>query len=111
MTSKPVRTLLHVFPGFGLGGAQMRFAGVANHLGPTYRHFVVAMNGATEAVRLLAPQLKVELLSIPVQAGNRGHQFIFRCDPCGNILLTILDKSSHRSFLYKIDIFTKLACL
>ena len=66
----PVRTLLHVFPGFGPGGAQMRFASVANHLGPTYRHLVVAMNGATEALSLLAPELKVELLSIPVQIGN-----------------------------------------
>jgi glycosyltransferase involved in cell wall biosynthesis len=66
----PVRTLLHVFPGFGPGGAQMRFASVANHLGPTYRHLIVAMNGATEAVRLLAPELKVELLTIPVQIGN-----------------------------------------
>src|SRR5438874_3109884 len=70
MTSKPVRTLLHVFPGFGPGGAQMRFASVANHLGPTYRHLVVAMNGATEAARLLSPELRVELLTIPVQAGN-----------------------------------------
>jgi len=70
MTSKPVRTLLHVFPGFGPGGAQMRFANVANHLGPTYRHLIVAMNGATEAVRLLAPELKVKLLTVPVQFGN-----------------------------------------
>src|ERR1051325_444362 len=66
----PVRTLLHVFPGFGPGGAQMRFAGVANHLGPTYRHIIVAMNGSTEAAHLLAAELNVELLTIPVQAGN-----------------------------------------
>ena len=66
----PVRTLLHVFPGFGPGGAQMRFVSVANHVGPTYRHLIVAMNGATEAVRLLAPELKVELLPIPVEIGN-----------------------------------------
>ena len=48
----------------------MRFASVANHLGPTYRHLIFAMNGATEAAGLLAPELKVELLTVPVQFGN-----------------------------------------
>ncbi len=37
--------LLWVFPGFGVGGAQVRFAALANHLGSAYRHTVVSLNG------------------------------------------------------------------
>ena len=39
--------LLHVFPTFAVGGAQMRFAALANHFGPAWRHTVIAMDGNT----------------------------------------------------------------
>jgi glycosyltransferase involved in cell wall biosynthesis len=35
----------HVFPTFAVGGAQMRFAAVANHFGPAFRHIVVSLDG------------------------------------------------------------------
>jgi glycosyltransferase involved in cell wall biosynthesis len=39
--------VVHVFPGFAVGGAQMRFAAIANHFGPAFRHVVVALDGDT----------------------------------------------------------------
>ena len=38
-------TLLHVFPTFRVGGAQIRFAALANHFGAEFRHVIVAMDG------------------------------------------------------------------
>jgi glycosyltransferase involved in cell wall biosynthesis len=35
----------HIFPTFAIGGAQVRFAAVANHFGPAFRHLVVSLDG------------------------------------------------------------------
>jgi len=35
----------HVFPTFAVGGAQMRFAAIANHFGSAFRHIVVSLDG------------------------------------------------------------------
>src|SRR3954453_2689552 len=35
----------HVFPTFAVGGAQVRFAAIANHFGPAFRHIVVSLDG------------------------------------------------------------------
>jgi len=35
----------HVFPTFAVGGAQMRFAAIANHFGTAFRHIVVSLDG------------------------------------------------------------------
>lgn len=40
-----VPVILHVFPGFGIGGAQVRFAALANHFGSEFRHIVVSLDG------------------------------------------------------------------
>ncbi len=47
------RRLLHIFPGFGLGGSQRRFAALANHFGPAFQHLVLSLDGADEARTLL----------------------------------------------------------
>ena len=65
-----MRTLLHVYPTFKLGGAQMRFIQLANHFGGAYRHVIVAMDGQIEAFSRLAPGLKVEMRSVPVHRGR-----------------------------------------
>lgn len=87
-----MRTLLHVFPGFKVGGTQMRFARLANHFGRTYRHVVVSMNGDTEAAALLAPGLDVTLLEVPVLAGRTWQNLkTFRRifgDVCPDLLIT-----------------------
>ncbi len=61
-------TLLHVFPSFRVGGAQMRFASVANRFGPRYRHLVVSLDGADNARERLAPAL--DLIFPSLSAGS-----------------------------------------
>jgi glycosyltransferase involved in cell wall biosynthesis len=51
--------LLHAFPGFTTGGAQRRFAAIANRWGRDFRHAVVAMDGVTDACHLLDAGLDV----------------------------------------------------
>ena len=38
---------MHVFPTFAVGGAQVRFAALANHFGRAFRHVVIALDGET----------------------------------------------------------------
>ena len=42
---QPAPLVLHVFPTFAVGGAQVRFAAVANHFGAAFRHIVVSLDG------------------------------------------------------------------
>jgi len=51
--------LMWVFPGFGVGGAQVRFAALANRFGPVCRHSVVSLNGDLACSEKLDPALKV----------------------------------------------------
>lgn len=62
-------TLLHVFPGFEVGGAQARFASVANHFGPRYRHLVVALDGIIAARERLTPEIDVAFPDVPMRRG------------------------------------------
>ncbi len=40
-----VRHLLHVYPTFAVGGAQLRLCAILNHFGARWRHSIVALNG------------------------------------------------------------------
>ena len=51
--------LMWVFPGFGVGGAQVRFAALANRFGPVCRHSVVSLNGDLACSEKLDPALNV----------------------------------------------------
>ncbi len=66
--------LLSVFPTFAVGGAQIRFTTLANHLGSEWRHAIVAMDGVTSARERLDPGLAVTFPEIDVRkrdtAGN-----------------------------------------
>ncbi|MBI5164917.1 MAG: glycosyltransferase [Magnetospirillum sp.] len=64
------RTLLHVFPTFGVGGAQMRFARLANHFGRLYRHRVVSLDGSTACAAPHEPGLEDEVLTPPRRRGT-----------------------------------------
>ena len=70
MTAAKARLILSVFPGFGIGGAQVRFTSIANHFGPRYRHAIIAMNGVMDARERLDPTLDV---SFPVLNFRKGH--------------------------------------
>ena len=51
--------ILHVFPSFVVGGAQIRFASIANDFGRAYRHAIVAMDGDLSCRDRLSPDLDV----------------------------------------------------
>jgi glycosyltransferase involved in cell wall biosynthesis len=51
--------VLHVFPTFAVGGAQVRFAALANRFGREFRHIVVALDGDTSCRERLDPSLDV----------------------------------------------------
>ena len=46
LPAKP-RHVLHVLPGFGVGGIQVRLARIINALGPHFRHTIVSLSGDT----------------------------------------------------------------
>lgn len=52
-------TLMHVFPSFAAGGAQMRFVTLANHFGSQFRHIIVALDGDITCQTRLDPRLEV----------------------------------------------------
>jgi glycosyltransferase involved in cell wall biosynthesis len=60
--------LLAVFPGFGAGGAQMRFCALANRL--RFRACVVALNGDLSCAARLDPSLNVQFPSVTVRKGD-----------------------------------------
>ena len=59
--------LLHVFPSFAVGGAQVRFAALANRFGARWRHAVVALDGDTACATRLVDA--VSFLPPPFAAG------------------------------------------
>jgi glycosyltransferase involved in cell wall biosynthesis len=64
------RYLLHVFPGFGVGGAQARTCTLINRLGADWRHAVVAMNGDMSCRERLLPGLRVTFPEVAVRKGD-----------------------------------------
>ena len=67
MTTK---LLLSVFPTFAVGGAQIRFATLANHYGRAWRHAIVSMDGDTTARERLDPGLTVDFPHIQIAKGD-----------------------------------------
>ena len=68
-TVTPPRTLLHIFPTFSVGGAQMRFVQLANHFGPLYRHRIVSLSGSEEAMDRLQPDVDAKMIRAGTQKG------------------------------------------
>jgi glycosyltransferase involved in cell wall biosynthesis len=51
--------VLHAFPTFAVGGAQVRFAAIANHFGAGFRHIVVSLDGNLACRERLDPGLAI----------------------------------------------------
>jgi glycosyltransferase involved in cell wall biosynthesis len=68
MTSVP--HLLHVFSGFGIGGAEVRTATLMNELGARYRHSILSLNGNLQCMERLSPELDVKVIPPPDLSGN-----------------------------------------
>ena len=61
MTATKTVTQLSVFATFRVGGPQVRFAALANHLGSRFRHIIVAMDNQFDCQDRLDPGLDVTL--------------------------------------------------
>lgn len=68
MTSPPP-LVLSIFPSFAFGGAQVRYAIVANRLGAQFRHAVIAMDGNLDCAARLDPTLEVIYPQVAVAKG------------------------------------------
>ncbi|MBV8397670.1 MAG: glycosyltransferase [Acetobacteraceae bacterium] len=83
---------LHIFPSFRVGGAQVRFAAIANHYGAAYRHIVFAMDGNYACGARLAPTLSIAYPEFRMAKGTwlrnarRFHRALNRMRP--DVLLT-----------------------
>ena len=64
------RHLLHAFPTFQVGGAQVRFAAIANHFHHAFRHTLIAMDGRYGCRERLDPDVRVEYLDPAINKGN-----------------------------------------
>lgn len=64
--------ILSVFATFAVGGPQVRFAAVANHLGRQVRHLVVAMDGNTACADRLDPSLDVTFPRLLIEKREVG---------------------------------------
>ncbi len=63
------KLLLHVFPSFAVGGAQVRFCALANRFGARWRHVIVSLDGRTECTERLSPEVPYTLVPAPVPRG------------------------------------------
>ncbi|MEI7710291.1 MAG: glycosyltransferase [Rhodospirillales bacterium] len=62
--------VVHVFPTFAVGGAQVRFAAIANHFGAAFRHIVVALDGNFECRERLRPDLDAKFPAVDAPKGS-----------------------------------------
>lgn len=64
--------ILSVFATFAVGGPQVRFAALANRFGARWRHALVAMDGRTDCIARINPDVPFRLLPAPPSAGGIG---------------------------------------
>ena len=62
--------VLSVFSTFAVGGPQVRFVTLANHLGRAFRHAIVPMDGATDCAARLDPSLDIAWPEVPITKGD-----------------------------------------
>lgn len=60
---------VHVFPTFDAGGSQIRTVQLMAHMGPSWQHLVLAMDGRTGARAQLPPGIAVDFAPPPPRAG------------------------------------------
>ena len=65
-----MRTLLHAFSTFSLGGAQSRFIQLANAYGSEFEHVIVAMDGNFSAASRLQTHVRWRPLDVKVVRGS-----------------------------------------
>lgn len=63
-------TILHAFPTFAVGGAQMRFAAIANRFGARYSHIIYAISGVYGATERLGPSVDAVYPALAMRPGE-----------------------------------------
>src|SRR5687768_13099793 len=69
MSQSPVQ-ILHVFPTFAPGGAQVRATDLIQAFGPDWKHAVVALDGVFGARERVRAPIELELVEAPPKAGS-----------------------------------------
>ncbi len=71
--------IVHVFPGFGVGGSQVRLAAIVQGLGDGFSHMIISLSGCLDAAPLLDPGLDVKFAP-PLEAvrGPLARQALYR---------------------------------
>jgi glycosyltransferase involved in cell wall biosynthesis len=64
------RLVMHVFPSFAVGGAQVRFAALANRFRSRWRHVVVPLDGNGACAARIGPKVPFALLDPPQGGGG-----------------------------------------
>lgn len=84
--------LLHVFPTFAVGGAQVRVCDIINHFGQRYRHTIIALDGDFSCRAKLGADAAVEFVSLDYDKSRLLHALgVFRRalnELCPDVLLT-----------------------
>ena len=62
--------ILHVFPTFGVGGAQMRLAALTKGFGQEFAHTIMSLSGDQGAAQFLPTGLAIEFAEAPSAAGS-----------------------------------------
>ncbi len=65
-----VAHLLHVFPSFDVGGAQVRTAALMNRFGDAFRHSVVSLDGRFDCAERLDPRVPFARVEFPARPGD-----------------------------------------
>lgn len=84
MSAAPL--ILHVFPTFAVGGAQVRFVALANRYGARWRHAVVPLDGRTDCAARLRPSVPFEVVAPPLGGPLRISGFLRALRP--DVLVT-----------------------
>ncbi len=63
-TGRAAPLVAHIFPTFAVGGAQVRFAAIANHFGACFRHIVASLDGDLACRERLRSDLDVTFPAI-----------------------------------------------
>src|SRR5689334_17626313 len=67
--------LMHIFPSFAPGGAELRIAKIINGIGPRLRHTILALSGDYATARHIRSDLQVQY---PAPPSGRGGLLFFR---------------------------------
>jgi glycosyltransferase involved in cell wall biosynthesis len=67
--SRSAPLVAHIFPTFAVGGSQARFAAIANHFGPAFRHIIVSLDGNLACRQSLDPALDVAFIPVFASKG------------------------------------------